>query len=273
MSTLESERYENLIYINEKRQARDIFDNSLERVFSRLARIETGGTEVNIPEKGRFVVAFMPHSGFLEPMLVDKVLSRIGRDPAVWVTKKETKDLPEFLLSERRFIYVDRENPGPSSVRAVNRVLRTSEGTIASALEGTRYSNPLNCEDVLTLGESLPGLMRFSYESQTPIMGVVILGVDKILPSLDGIAKEKGKIEALKLVAKGLVRPVEVQMRFLPPYKDHLAEEKNFIGGEKKSDFIKRHNEILTGRIIGEILKIDPEYPLGFYKDKFSPKS
>jgi len=271
MSLAESERYNNLIYVNEKRQARDIFDNSLERVFSRLARIETGGTEENIPEKGRLVVAFMPHSGFLEPILVDKVLSEKRGGPAVWVTKKESKDLPDFLLSSRRFIYVDRENPGPSSVRAVNNVLKNPDGTIASALEGTRYSNPENPNDVLTLGKSLPGLMRFSYESRAPIVGVVVLGVDKILPSLDKAVKEKGMGEALKLVAKGIISPVDVQMRFLPPYNDHLSEIANGINN-KKNDFIERHNERFTDQLIEEIRKIDPSYPFGFYMDKFSPE-
>jgi 1-acyl-sn-glycerol-3-phosphate acyltransferase len=161
-------------------------------VFSKLAKVETKGTEENIPENGRLVVAFMPHSGFLEPILIDNLLSGKNRGPAVWVTKKETADLPDFLLSSRRFIYIDRENPGPSSVRAVNRVLSTPNGTIASALEGTRYSNPDDKDDVLTLGESLPGLMRFSYDSRAPIMGVIVLGVDKILPSLDKTVKEKG---------------------------------------------------------------------------------
>jgi 1-acyl-sn-glycerol-3-phosphate acyltransferase len=270
MSSPESERYNNLMYVNEKRQARDIFDNSIEKVFSKLAKADTGGTEVNIPKEGKLVVAFMPHTGFLEPVLIDKILSENGRTPPVWITKKESKDLPKILLSDRRFIYVDRKNPELSSLRAVNRVLSHPNGIVASALEGTRYSNPEDPEDVLTLGESRLGLMRFSYESQTPIMGVVVVGVDKKLPSLDKTVKEKGIGEALKLMAKGYISPAVVQMRFLPPYTDHLSEIK-FGVNNKKSDFIEKHNEIFTDTLIKEIIKIDPEYPLGFYKDIFSP--
>lgn len=266
MSSIELNKYDNLIYLQPCRQPRDFLDRSLEHVFSKLVRIETEGTEENIPSYGKLVIGFLPHSGFLEPALIDNALLRSRKKPAVWVTKKESRDLPGFLQSKRRFIYIDRGNPEPSSIRAIYQVLNTTNGTIASALEGTRYSNLDNEDDVLTLGKSLPGLMRFSYESRTPIMGVVILGLDKILPSLDKIVKDKGIIEALKLAACGLINPKDVQMRFLPPYKDHLGKDGYSLKGKKRIDFIKRHNEKFTGLLIEKILTIDPNYPLGFYK-------
>ena len=208
----------------------------------------------------------MPHSGFLEPALIDEILLKSGRNPAIWITKRESHDLPGFLQSKRRLIYIDRESPGPSSIKAISRVLSTPNGIIASALEGTRYSNPDNKDDVLTLGKSLSGLLRFSYEFRTPIMGTVVLGVDKILPSLDKIVKDKGMMEALNVFAKSLANPKDVQIRFLPVYQDHLNEEGNGLKGKEKINFIQRHNEKLTNLLIDKILTIDPKYPLGYYK-------
>jgi 1-acyl-sn-glycerol-3-phosphate acyltransferase len=266
MSSIELNKYDNLIYLQPQYRPRDFLDHSLECAFSKLARIETGGTEENIPSKGKLVIGFLPHSGFLELALIDEILLRSGRSPAVWITKKENHALPGFLQSNRRLIYIDRGSPGPSSIRAINRVLNTPNGTIASALEGTRYSNPNDKDDVLTLGESLPGLMRFSYEFRTPIMGVVVLGVDKIFPSLDKIVRDKGMMETLKIFAKGLVSPKDVQMRFLPAYQEHLNEDGGGLKGKEKTDFIKRHNEKFTSQLIEKILTIDPKYPLGYYR-------
>lgn len=258
-----SPEYDSLIYIEPNFHPRDIVDKGLESVLSKLALVETGGSEINIPEEGSLVIGFIPHSGFLEPVLTDQLLIRSGRGPSVWVSKKENQEIPEIFQSSRRFIFINRQNPEKSSIKAIGQVLQTPEGTIGSALEGTRFSNPVDPNDTLTLGESKTGLMRFSYEANVPLLGVVVLGVENILPSLDKIVKEKGMIKALELVAKGLINPVEVQMRFLPIYKDHLGEDK--LKGVTLKEHINRHNLIFTTQLIDVIKKLRPDYPLGVY--------
>jgi hypothetical protein len=270
MSSKERGEYDNLIYLKPGHQMADLIDHSMEKILSRLARINTAGTETNIPLQGRLIIAFLPHQGFLEPILIDQVLEKVGRRPAVWVTKKESRDLPGVMQSGRRLIYVDREHPKQGSVRAVREVLGTPNGIIASALEGTRYSNPDITDDVLSLGETLPGLMRFSYDSDSPdrppVVGAVVLGVDRILPSLDAVVKENGIMEALRFIANGLISPVDVDIRFLPPYRDHLGEQGKGLRGKERTDFIEKHKNILTGLMVDEILSLDPGYPLGFYR-------
>jgi hypothetical protein len=245
-----------------------LFDQIAEAGFSKLAEVETAGTEKNIPQEGRLIIGFLPHAGFLEPVLIDRQLQARGRKPAVWITKKQTTELPLILQSERRLIYVDRENPGPSSIRAVKEVLKTPKGTIASALEGTRYSNPDDENEVLFLGKTLPGLMRFSFEADAQIIGVVILGVDQILPSLDKTLKEKGITEALRLLYQCGRNPRPVQIRFLPPYTDHLQPEYQDLKGRKRVQFVDGHNQRLTSLLIREILALNPQFPLGYYQGK-----
>ena len=263
-----SPEYKNLIYLNQKLQIRDIFDNLLESGFSKLVRAETAGTEKNIPVKGSLVIGFLPHSGFLECVLIDRCLIGIRKKPSVWITKEDNRNnnVPKIILSPRLFIFINRESPEKTSFEAAYQVLSTPNGTIGSALEGTRFSNPNDPSDVLTLGESKPGLMRFSYESGAPIMGVVVLGVDKALPALDKIIKDKGKMKALELISKTIINPPEVQIRFLPPYTDHLNKEGKNLRGMEKKKFIESHNYLFTLRLVEEILKLDPDYPLGFYK-------
>jgi len=262
----ESEKYKNIYYINPERKFRDRFDQKLENISAKMAKVETAGSEKNIPANGRLIIGWMPHSGIIEPVLIDEVTKQIGRNPLVVIAKKESTDLPSFIRSNRRFIFVDRDNPAPSTFRAVNSVLEAPTATIATALEGTRYSNPNDPNDVLTLGESLPGLMRTSFDTKTPIMGVAVLGSEKILPDLDKTLQNKGVIEAVKLVINTIKNPQDVQIRFLPPYTDHLKEGFNGKNGENKSEFIQKHNKKFTLKIIDEILKVDPDYPLGFYE-------
>jgi len=268
MPSVESKRhdnYDNLIYLKPRLQARDLLDYPLEYGLSKLAKIETDGTEANIPQKGKLVIAYMPHTGFEPPFLEGSLLRR-RKSPAVWVTKEESRELPKVILSPRRIVYVKRENPGPSTRRAIDRVLKTPNGTIGSALEGTRYSNPEIIDDVLTLGEAQTGLMRIAYESHTRIMGVAVLGPENILPGLDDIVKNESKTKALKLIAHALAHPKEVRVRFLPPYEGHLDEAGFGLKGEKKREFIEEHNKRFTGQLVEEILKLEPDYPLGYYR-------
>lgn len=261
-----SREYEkNLLYLNPGLHPRDIVDSAINRVFSNLARVETKGTEKNIPKKGKLVIGFIPHSGTLETLLIDEILERMGRKPAVILTKEETKDIPEALLSIRRLIYVDREKPQPSSIKTVKRVLETEDGTICTALEGTRFSNPNDEYDVLTLGKVRQGVIRFAYDAQAPILGVVILGTDKILPRLDKIVKERGIQEAVFLVANAYINPVDVQVRFLL-YKDHITNGEANLKGKEKHNFINFHEEQLVKQLINKLLKIEPNYPLGYYE-------
>lgn len=257
--------YNNLIYIEPHLQPRDVLDTVIEYAFSRLAKVETDGTEENIPTSGNLVIGFMPHSGFVEPPLIDKYLLKRGRKPAVIITKKETQEMPDIILSPRRMIYIDRSNPEITTMKAIKRILSTPDGMIMSALEGTRFSNPTDPDDVLTLGETKPGLMRLAYESRAPIMGVAILGLDKVLPALDKVVKQDGMVKTLELLSQAVIHPVDVQIRFLPPYTGHLSDEGRKMRGIAVKEYIDHHNRCLTRSIVEEIVKMKPDYPLGPY--------
>lgn len=265
-----SPEYDKLIYLDTKYKPRDTVDKGIEALISKLARVETEGTEEHIPKEGPLIIAFMPHSGFMEVPLIDKLILKRRREPVVWITKEETQDIRIPVQMERRFIWVDRKSPDPSTFKAAYNILRNPNGIIGSALEGTRFSNPNDPKDVLTLGKTKPGLMRFSYEASVPIMGAVVLGSDRILPSLDKTIKEKGMIEGISLVVKGFIKPKDVQIRFLPVYTDHLENGIQNISGEEKRGFIDMHNEIFTHQIIEEIIKLKPDYPLGYYDNTFN---
>lgn len=103
---------EQLRYLGPEHRPRDLADHALERVSLLPAgKIETMGTEEQIPLYGPLMCLFIPYSE-IEPQFIDYAIRKRGRQPPVWVVKMEDKDLPYFLRGDRRLIYVDREQPG-----------------------------------------------------------------------------------------------------------------------------------------------------------------
>jgi len=255
---------ENLSYLNPEPDMRYHVDRLIDQVLTRTTRIETAGTEENIPKDGPLVIGFIPHSGWIEPPSIDYFLAK-EREAAVWVAKRETQDnVPPILLGDRRCIFLDREHPEPSKIKNIMDVLMT-QGIIASAFEGTRYSNPDDINDVFRLGKVKPGLMRFAYNARVPIMGVVILGADQVIHSPERVIEEFGKKELFLRLSKSFFKRAEIQMRFLPPYKKHLDEKPGLMGMERRK-ILEFHNESLLRLLINEILKLKPDYPLGPYQ-------
>ncbi|KKU47834.1 MAG: hypothetical protein UX67_C0028G0027 [Candidatus Woesebacteria bacterium GW2011_GWF2_46_8] len=81
---------EKLLYLS-RDPRRDLMDRMVDwAFFQSIRRIETGGSERNIPPQGPFVLGFAPHAGWLEVFAIDHFL-RKARDSgqgAVWISKK-----------------------------------------------------------------------------------------------------------------------------------------------------------------------------------------
>lgn len=257
-------RTETLLYIDEAPKARDVLDRLIEETLLLPARVHSEGTQRNIPHSGPLVLGFLPHSGWLEPFVIDHYVRKV-RGPAVWMTKRENQDdVPTFLLGHRRFLFVDRDHPELRTYEAAMQILASENGILASAFEGTRYGNPLDPDDVLTLGEMKPGLMRLALQAGAPLMGVVVLGADQVLPSPEKIKASQGMAALLKqLAASALQRNARIELRFLPPYTDHLTEIWPTLRGEAKRSFAKLHTEHVVNDLIAELLRLRPGYPLG----------
>ena len=92
---------ERLLYIDQKRRARDIVDRILDSILLKTTEfIDTGGTESNIPPAGPLVIGFAPHSGWIETIVIDRFLRKKREDhrSAVWITKKENEnELPSWF--------------------------------------------------------------------------------------------------------------------------------------------------------------------------------
>ena len=65
-----------------------IIPKLLEAYLIRTARLESEGTEANIPQQGPLVALFAPHAGWIEPVAVDECFRRVARACPIWVTKK-----------------------------------------------------------------------------------------------------------------------------------------------------------------------------------------
>jgi len=253
-----------LLYIQNGFSTRDLLDNSVQGFLSWPVKIETAGTERNIPEVGSLVVGFMPHSGWVEPIIINKCLEKVRRK-AVWMTKMENgKALPSVMASPRLLFYVDRESPGPTTFETAAKIL-ANEGVLGSALEGTRRGNPDDPNDLKTLAEALPGLMYMATKGRAPLVGAVILGCENYLPQLEQVKAQRGIGGILKeIVRRGLYDKTPIQVRFTEPYTAHLGNREN---GIKASSWAGLHTEhLVREQIIPEILKLDPDYPLGYYK-------
>jgi 1-acyl-sn-glycerol-3-phosphate acyltransferase len=228
-----------------------------------MVEMETAGSEANIPPTGPVVLLFCPHSGWMEAVLLDKCFERVGRPATLWMTKAENRGLPRFLLGNR-FIGVDREHPEPSVMRVLHKVLQESVSpapTLASSIEGTRFGNPDDRQDVRTLGPFKTGLVRVALRTGTPIVPAITLGTDALGPGLEEVYKGEGTLAAYRELMRLRAHRTPVEVRFLPLYTAHLAVEDG-APSRKTRVRAEYHAECLRELMVAEILAIEPGYPV-----------
>lgn len=254
---------EKLLYLS-RDPRRDLMDRMVDwAFFQSIRRIETGGSERNIPPQGPFVLGFAPHAGWLEVFAIDHFL-RKARDSgqgAVWISKKENiEDIPHWVRGERRLLFLDRKNASPHVFRSAHRIMEMG-GIVGSPLEGTRYGNPDDPEDLLTLGRFKPGLVYIAQKSDVPIIPVVVLGIEAVIPSPEKV-KAKSQLAVAAEVAKKAARGgAAVHLRFLPPYREHLTPVRKADRKENRNARLEELGHLLAK----EIAAINPSYPLGPY--------
>ena len=229
-----------------------------------LVRMETAGSEAHIPATGPVVVTFCPHSGWMESVLIDACFARAGRPGVLWMTKAENRGLPRWLLGDR-FIGIDRERPEPRVMRILHRVLTESVSpapTLGTAIEGTRFGNPDDPKDVRTLGEFKTGLVRVALRTRTPIVSAVVLGTDTLLTNLEEVYKGEGTLRAYQELRRLRAQRRPVQVRVLPLYTAHLAEQD---GAPSRRPRVRAewHTARLREQMVAEILSLEPGYPVG----------
>lgn len=233
-----------------------------------VGKIESEGTEVNIPNEPH-IALFVPHSG-VETQPIDRYYRKVGKIPPVIVTKTENEvGLPWYFGGHRRFIYMNRHQPGPSLYRNISLIIANQESSLLTAIEGTRFGNPDDPSDIKTLKEAEPGFVRIAINHRLPILPIVVLGCDQFLTTVETLKKEKGTKAVLKQLIKEIrkkEKPI-VQIRFTQPYTDHIIPE----GDTLKSSEVRERAQIHTDRIMKEIAipiirELDPNYPLGPYE-------
>jgi 1-acyl-sn-glycerol-3-phosphate acyltransferase len=233
----------------------------LEAYLLRTVRVEAGGSEAAIPPTGTLVAAFAPHSGWIESIVIDACFARAGRAWPVWLTKGENRALPGILRGDRA-ICTDRENPEPSAVRAVYALLRQPDAALGTAIEGTTTGNPNDPEDLLTLGEFKTGPARFAIGAQVPILPVILLGSDQVVPCLEQVWHTQGTVRAFQAIQQLMVHPQPIEIRFLPLYRDHLGQGCPLQGKRLREQAIL-HTGKLGQILVAQILALRPDYPLG----------
>lgn len=232
----------------------------LESYVAGAFRVKTEGSEAHIPSDGRLICLFAPHSGVVEVPAIDGCFRKVGRELPRWVTKKENNNFPSILMGDR-LILLDREQPAPRTLRVINRILDLPKTTVATAFEGTRFGNPQDPSDIRTLGEMKPGFVHIAIVKEVPILPVVVLGADKILPNLDSIFETKGVFGVFMEIERARRDPQVLWVDFLKPYSGHLDK----ASGSKR-ERVGEHKQRLAEELANAIISADPDYPLGPYE-------
>jgi 1-acyl-sn-glycerol-3-phosphate acyltransferase len=233
----------------------------LEAYLMRTVRVASGGTEANIPAQGALVALFAPHSGWVEAVVIDEYLRRVGRHPAVWVTKRDNLAVPRVLVGDR-LICMDRAYPEPSCIRAIYYVLEQRDAVIASSIEGSRFGNPEDRRDLLVLGGFKTGMVRIAVKAQVPILPIIVLGAEKVSPWLDEIWREQGIPSAHREIRRLRACPQPIEVRFLSPFRDHIGEGRDLVG-RRLREKAELHTRSLGEAFRAKILALVPDYPLG----------
>jgi 1-acyl-sn-glycerol-3-phosphate acyltransferase len=133
---------------------------------------------------------------------------------------------------------------------------------LGTAFEGTRFGNPDDPADVRTLGPFKTGLVRVAQRTHTPIVPVVALGIDTMLSNLEEVYKGEGTLQAYQELRRLRARRHPVQVRVLPLYTAHLAEQD---GAPSRQPRVRAewHTARLREQMVAEILSLEPGYPVG----------
>ena len=260
---------EKLRYLGPERTSRDTIDQLINQLsLKTLENIEISGLK-NIPKTGSFVLGFLPHSGFMEVPAIDEAIRPI-RPPPVWITKEEnTKGIPSAIRGNRRLLFINRDSPGPQTIKTALAILAQTQGIIASSWEGTRFGRKTeDPDDILTLAPAKDGLTLITTKAGVPIITAVVLGADQVLPRLDKIYAQGGKWAVVKALYQALNRKDKPSLTvdFLPPYTDHiLPEGTTLIGPQERAHYAHHTQQIMKTQAIPAILKRNPNYPLGPY--------
>lgn len=253
-----------LRYIGPNHDPRDRIDHAFESFFASLGRAEVSGLE-NIPSGGPLVIGYLPHSGWVGPFVIDHCLRSI-RPPAVWITRKETEDqLPHFLLGRRKYLFLNRKHPEEDYLPTTSRILAHPQGCLATAFEGTRKGNRENPNDLRTLGNAVTGIVEMASLGNAPILPVIVLGEDQIIPQPERIPfPPYGVIYEL---GKALLTPKKpkIQITFLPPYFGHIIEGYDGLSISERSQHRKLYTNKIMRLVIPKLFEMDPNYPLGPY--------
>ena len=238
---------------------RQIVPGAIETYLLRTVKVDTGGSEANIPAEGPLISVFAPHSGWIESMVIDRCFTRAGRTWPAWLTKRENRALPRILRGSR-VICMDRQSPEPRLVRSIYALLRQPNGALATSIEGTRFGNPQNPEDLLTLGDFRTGPVRFAARARVPILPVVLLGSARVAPRLEEAWPSQGTVSAFRQIRKLLADPQPIRVRFLPLYQDHLRD--GSPRGRTGRASALSHTNRLRAVFASKILELDPTYPV-----------
>ena len=243
-----------------------IIASALEAFLLQAVRVETGRTEANIPTRGPFVCVFAPHSGWIESLVIDACFNRVGRAWPVWLTKAENRSLPR-VLAAGRLICIDQQDPAPGVVRTIDALLAQPDAVLATAIEGTRFGNPADAQDLSTLGAFKTGPVRFATRARVPILPVVVLGAERVVPHLDQVWQGQGSLVALRQIWQQIAHPQPIAVRFLPLYRGHLPGGGDLRGvrpaGKALREQAALHTARLRERFVAQIRALDPDYPLG----------
>lgn len=257
---------EHLRFLGAHRSPRDILDRGIENLLLETARIQVEGLE-NIPLTGPFVIGYMPHSGWAGPFAIDRLIGRVRERP-VWVTRAETRlQVPHLLLGDRQYIFITRENPESDVYQKALTALEHPQGIIASSFEGTRRGNPEDRNDLRTLSEAKTGLVRIATRARVPILPIIVLGEDKIIPSPEDIQAESGTMGVIKALFGAISKTEKplLQVKILPLYSNHLSDEGEFSGGSIREHAQFHTERMVRGVAIPALLEMEQGYPLGFY--------
>jgi 1-acyl-sn-glycerol-3-phosphate acyltransferase len=230
------------------------------RYLLRTVRIEAGSSGAGVPCTGRFVCAFAPHCGWIDSIVIDECFHRAGRAWPTWLTKTENRDLPG-VLAAGRVICMDQECPEPSAVRAIDRLLAGPGAVLATALEGRRFGHPEDPDDFRILGPFKPGPVRFAIRAQVPILPVVILGGEHVVPLLDRAWREQGSRAAYRAIRQRIADPQPIRVHFLPLYREHLGVD-GPLRGKALGAQARLHTSRLREAHIAQIREIVPDYPV-----------
>ena len=238
---------------------RKIVPRAIEAYLLRTVRVDTGGSEANIPAEGPLICVFAPHSGWIESMVIDRCFTRAGRTWPAWLTKRENRALPRILRGSR-VICMDRQSPEPRLVRSIYALLSQPNGALATSIEGTRYGNPQDPGELLTLGAFRTGPVRLATRAVVPILPVVLLGSARVAPRLEETWPSQGTVSAFRQVRDLLADPQPIRVRFLPLYRDHLQGGRP--RGKRARESARSHTNRLHTVFISKILELDPTYPV-----------